>query len=97
MPHTGLSWIQKMARDGYTDLLAFIHVAREGGFTRAAARLGVSTSALSHSVRALETRDGERVSGVYRRSVMLASGRYAMLDDGKGFSLVPLNNRGPGP
>ncbi|KLD75197.1 DUF3363 domain-containing protein [Xanthomonas hyacinthi] len=33
--------------------------------------------------------DGQRVSGVYWRSVMLASGRYAMLDDGKGFSLVP--------
>ena len=33
--------------------------------------------------------DGQRVVGVYRRSVMLASGRYAMLDDGMGFSLVP--------
>ena len=33
--------------------------------------------------------DGQRVSGIYRRSVMLASGRFAMLDDGKGFSLVP--------
>ncbi|RFP08382.1 DUF3363 domain-containing protein [Duganella sp. BJB488] len=33
--------------------------------------------------------DGERVSGVYRRSVMLASGRFAMLDDGLGFRLVP--------
>jgi len=33
--------------------------------------------------------DGQRVSGVYRRSVMLASGRYAVLDDGVGFSLVP--------
>jgi hypothetical protein len=33
--------------------------------------------------------DGQRVVGIYRRSVMLASGRYAMLDDGKGFSLVP--------
>lgn len=33
--------------------------------------------------------DGQRVSGIYRRSVMLASGRYAMLDDGKWFSLVP--------
>ncbi|WP_319283656.1 DUF3363 domain-containing protein [Pusillimonas sp.] len=31
----------------------------------------------------------ERVAGVYRRNVMLASGRYAMLDDGVGFSLVP--------
>ena len=33
--------------------------------------------------------DGERTSGVYRRSVQLASGRFAMLDDGMGFSLVP--------
>ena len=33
--------------------------------------------------------DGERVSGVYRRDVMLASGRFAMLDHGMGFSLVP--------
>jgi len=33
--------------------------------------------------------DGQRVAGIYRRSVMLASGRYAMLDDGMGFSLVP--------
>jgi len=33
--------------------------------------------------------DGQRVAGMYRRSVMLASGRYAMLDDGMGFSLVP--------
>ena len=35
------------------------------------------------------TADGQRVAGIYRRSVMLASGRYAMLDDGTGFSLVP--------
>ena len=33
--------------------------------------------------------DGQRVAGIYRRSMMLASGRYAMLDDGMGFSLVP--------
>jgi type IV secretory pathway VirD2 relaxase len=33
--------------------------------------------------------DGEPVSGVLRRSVVLASGRFAMLDDGIGFSLVP--------
>ncbi|WP_438616911.1 DUF3363 domain-containing protein [Parazoarcus communis] len=31
----------------------------------------------------------KKYCGVYRRSVMLASGRYAMLDDGRGFSLVP--------
>ena len=33
--------------------------------------------------------DGQRVAGIYRRSVMLASGRYALIEDGKGFSLVP--------
>lgn len=33
--------------------------------------------------------EGQRVAGIYRRSVVLASGRYAMLDDGMGFSLVP--------
>jgi hypothetical protein len=33
--------------------------------------------------------DGERIDGVYRRSVLLASGRFAMLDDGMSFSLVP--------
>ena len=33
--------------------------------------------------------EGRRVAGIYRRSVMLASGRYAMLDDGIEFSLVP--------
>jgi hypothetical protein len=33
--------------------------------------------------------DGTVASGVYRRSVWLASGRFAMLDDGLGFSLVP--------
>ncbi|HBP0140248.1 TPA: relaxase/mobilization nuclease and DUF3363 domain-containing protein [Pseudomonas aeruginosa] len=33
--------------------------------------------------------EGQRVSGIYRRSMQLASGRYALLDDGAGFSLVP--------
>lgn len=33
--------------------------------------------------------EGERISGTYRRSVQLASGRFALLDDGVGFSLVP--------
>lgn len=33
--------------------------------------------------------EGKRASGIYRRSVQLASGRYALLDDGIGFSLVP--------
>lgn len=33
--------------------------------------------------------DGQHANGIYRRSIQLASGRFAMLDDGMGFSLVP--------
>jgi DNA-binding transcriptional LysR family regulator len=58
-----------MPRDGYTDLLAFIRVAREGSFTRAAAQLGVSPSALSHSVRTLEARMDVRLLTRTTRSV----------------------------
>jgi type IV secretory pathway VirD2 relaxase len=35
------------------------------------------------------TFDGDRASGTYRRSLLLVSGRFAMIDDGVGFSLVP--------
>lgn len=45
-----------MARENLNDLLAFVTVAREGSFTRAAAQLGVSQSALSQTIRSLETR-----------------------------------------
>ena len=58
-----------MARDNIGDLLAFIAVAREGSFTRAAAKLGVSQSALSHTLRALETRLGLRLLTRTTRSV----------------------------
>lgn len=33
--------------------------------------------------------DGQRVAGIYWRSLVLASGRFAMLDDSMGFRLVP--------
>lgn len=45
-----------MKRPLTADLIAFITVAREKSFTRAAAQLGVSQSALSHTVRGLEAR-----------------------------------------
>lgn len=45
-----------MAKRNFNDLLAFVTVAREGGFTRAAAVLGVTQSALSQTIRALEAR-----------------------------------------
>lgn len=58
-----------MARENYNDLLAFIAVARERSFTRAAAQLGVSQSALSHTMRALEARVGLRLLTRTTRSV----------------------------
>jgi len=45
-----------MARRNLNDLLAFVTVAREGSFTRAGAVLGVSQSALSQAIKALEER-----------------------------------------
>ena len=44
-----------------SDLMAFIAVAREKSFTRAAAKMGVSQSALSHTMRLLEARLGVRL------------------------------------
>ena len=58
-----------MRRESYNDLLALIAVARERSFTRAAAQLGVSQSALSHTIRALETRLGMRLLTRTTRSV----------------------------
>jgi DNA-binding transcriptional LysR family regulator len=48
-------------RENLNDLTAFVIVAREGSFTRAAAKLGVSQSALSQTIRALEERLGLRL------------------------------------
>ncbi len=58
-----------MPRHDINDLIAFLAVARERSFTRAAARLGVSQSALSHTIRALEERLGVRLLTRTTRSV----------------------------
>lgn len=50
-----------MSGENFRDILAFLAVARERSFTRAAAQLGVSQSALSHTIRALEARLGLRL------------------------------------
>ena len=50
-----------MKRDDLSDIQTFLTVVREGGFTRAAAKIGVSPSALSHALRALEERLGVRL------------------------------------
>jgi DNA-binding transcriptional LysR family regulator len=58
-----------MQRGHLDDLVAFVAVARERSFTKAAAKLGVSQSALSHTIRALETRLGIRLLTRTTRSV----------------------------
>src|SRR5882724_10291485 len=58
-----------MSRQNVNDLLAFLAVARERSFTQAAAKLGVSQSALSHTIRALEERLGLRLLTRTTRSV----------------------------
>lgn len=58
-----------MARQNFNDLLDFLAVARERSFTKAAAKLGVSQSALSHTLRGLEERLGVRLLTRTTRSV----------------------------
>ena len=58
-----------MPRENVNDLLAFLAVARDRSFTRAAAKLGVSQSALSHTIRGLESRLGLRLLTRTTRSV----------------------------
>src|SRR5690348_11078595 len=58
-----------MQRGSLDDLLALVAVARERSFTRAAAKLGVSQSALSHTIRELEARLGVRLLTRTTRSV----------------------------
>ena len=58
-----------MQRGSLNDLLAFLAVGQERSFTRAAAKLGVSQSALSHTIRGLEERLGLRLLTRTTRSV----------------------------
>jgi DNA-binding transcriptional LysR family regulator len=58
-----------MPKGNFHDVIAFIAVARERNFTKAAAKLGVSQSALSHTIRELEARLGIRLLARTTRSV----------------------------
>ena len=58
-----------MASENFNELAAFVAVARERSFTRAAAQMGVSQSALSQTVRGLEERLGLRLLTRTTRSV----------------------------
>ena len=69
-----------MAKENLNDLQAFVVVARERSFTRAAAQLGVSRSALSHSMQALEARLGVRLLARTTRSVSTTEAGARLLD-----------------
>ncbi|MCB2404636.1 LysR family transcriptional regulator [Rhizobium ruizarguesonis] len=69
-----------MARESIGDLNAFALVARERSFTRAAAKVGVSQSALSHTIRQLEARLGVRLLTRTTRAVSLTEAGERLLD-----------------
>ena len=69
-----------MRREELGDLVAFLAVAEERSFTRAAARLGTSQSALSHTIRRLEERLGVRLLTRTTRSVSTTEAGKQLLD-----------------
>jgi len=85
-----------MKRDDLYDLAAFAVVAEQGSFTRAAAELGMSQSALSHAMKTLEQRLGVRLLSRTTRSVstteagetLLRSLRPALADIASGVDAV---------
>jgi DNA-binding transcriptional LysR family regulator len=70
-----------MMRNDLGELAAFAAVAEERSFTRAAVRLGVSQSALSHSIRGLEQRLGLQLLARTTRSVSPTAAGTALLQD----------------
>jgi len=69
-----------MSRDNFRDIRAFLEVARARSFTRAAAQLGVSQSALSHTIRALEARLGLRLLTRTTRSVSVTEAGERLIE-----------------
>lgn len=69
-----------MRREELGDLMNLIVVVEEGGFTRAAAKLGVSQSALSHAIRRLEERTGVRLLARTTRSVALTEAGERLIE-----------------
>ena len=78
-----------MQREQAGDLLAFMAVAEEGSFTRSAAKLATSQSALSHTVRRLEARLGLRLLARTTRSVALTeAGERSLRTIGPAFATI---------
>jgi DNA-binding transcriptional LysR family regulator len=70
-----------MVRDDLAELSAFATVSEERSFTRAAVRLGISQSALSHSIRGLEKRMGIQLLARTTRSVSPTAAGAALLKE----------------
>ncbi|OWT77157.1 MULTISPECIES: LysR family transcriptional regulator [unclassified Achromobacter] len=70
-----------MLRKNLNDLVVFVTVAKEGSFTRAAAQLGVSQSALSHTVRDLESRLGVRLLTRTTRSLSMTEAGQRLFEN----------------
>src|SRR6266550_4233406 len=70
-----------MQRGNLDDLSTFVMVAREGSFTKAAAKLGVSQSALSYTIRELEARLGVRLLTRTTRSVSATAAGERLLQN----------------
>ncbi len=68
-----------MPRNHLNDLLTFLAVVREGSFTRAAAVLGLSQSAVSHKLRSIEARMGVRLLNRTTRSLALTEAGERLL------------------
>ena len=80
-----------MRRDNVNDLLAFIAVARERSFTKAAKKAGLSQSALSHTIRQLEERLGIRLLTRTTRAVSPTEAGQRLLDSiGPSFDEIEL-------
>ena len=69
-----------MLRENAADLLAFMAVARERSFTKAAFKLGVSQSTLSYTIRSLEERLGLRLLARTTRSVAVTDAGERLLN-----------------
>ncbi len=76
-----MSKIHQFLRNDLADLASFAAVAEERSFTRAAARLGVSQSALSHTMRGLEKRLALQLLARTTRSVSPTPAGAALLQD----------------
>ncbi|TIN22070.1 MAG: LysR family transcriptional regulator [Mesorhizobium sp.] len=76
-----------MPRDEFSEMRAFLEVARERSFTRAAAKLGVTRSALSHTIRAMEERLGVRLLSRTTRDVAPTAAGERLVESDAGVRL----------